>query len=111
EVRDAVWLGEGADLSPDAEVYGPVLIGDNSRVEAGAVLRPYTVLGADVVVKQMPSWNAASSTITSTSVRARACAARSSAGRATSVTARGLRRTSSSATNASSARTRSSTRQ
>jgi mannose-1-phosphate guanylyltransferase/phosphomannomutase len=51
EVRDGVWLGEGADLSPDAEVHGPVLIGDNSRVEAGAVLRPYTVLGTDVVVK------------------------------------------------------------
>ena len=25
EVRDGVWLGEGADLSPEAEVYGPVL--------------------------------------------------------------------------------------
>jgi mannose-1-phosphate guanylyltransferase/phosphomannomutase len=51
EVGDGVWLGEGADLSPDAEVHGPVLVGDNCRVEAGAVLRPYTVLGADVVVK------------------------------------------------------------
>ena len=28
-----------------------MLVGDNSRVEAGAVLAPYTVLGADVVVK------------------------------------------------------------
>jgi mannose-1-phosphate guanylyltransferase/phosphomannomutase len=51
EVRDGVWLGEGADLSPDAEVHGPVIVGDNSRVEAGAILRPYTVLGGDVVVK------------------------------------------------------------
>src|SRR5262249_10897121 len=51
EVREGVWLGEGADVSPDAEVQGPVLVGDNSRVEAGAVLRPYTVLGTDVVVK------------------------------------------------------------
>ncbi len=51
EVSDRVWLGEGADLSPEAVVQGPVLIGDNSRVEAGAVLRPYTVLGTDVVVK------------------------------------------------------------
>ncbi len=50
-MRDGVWLGEGADVSPDAQVFGPVLIGDNSRIEAGAVLRPYTVLGADVVVK------------------------------------------------------------
>ncbi len=51
EVRERVWLGEGADISPDAEIHGPVLVGDNSRVEAGAILRPYTVLGADVVVK------------------------------------------------------------
>jgi mannose-1-phosphate guanylyltransferase/phosphomannomutase len=50
-VREGVWLGEGADVSPEAIVEGPVLIGDNSRVEAGAVIRPYTVLGTDVVVK------------------------------------------------------------
>jgi mannose-1-phosphate guanylyltransferase/phosphomannomutase len=50
-VREGVWLGEGADLSPDAVVEGPVLIGDNARVEAGAALRPYTVIGTDVVVK------------------------------------------------------------
>jgi mannose-1-phosphate guanylyltransferase / phosphomannomutase len=51
QVRDRVWLGENADVSPDAEIDGPVLIGDNCRVEAGAVLRAYTVLGDDVVVK------------------------------------------------------------
>jgi mannose-1-phosphate guanylyltransferase/phosphomannomutase len=50
-VREGVRLGEGADVSPDALVEGPVLIGPNSRVEAGAELRPYTVVGADVVVK------------------------------------------------------------
>ncbi len=51
EVRDGVWIGEGVDVSPDAIIEGPVLIGDNSRVESGAVLAPYTVLGADVIVK------------------------------------------------------------
>ena len=51
EVREGVWIGEGADLSPDAEVHAPVLLGDNSRVESGAIQRPYSVLGADVVVK------------------------------------------------------------
>src|SRR4051812_39747826 len=51
QLREGVWIGEGVDVSPDAIIHGPVLVGDNSRVEAGAVLAPYTVLGADVVVK------------------------------------------------------------
>ena len=51
QLREGVWIGEGVDVSPDAIIQGPVLVGDNSRVEAGAVLAPYTVLGADVVVK------------------------------------------------------------
>ncbi len=51
EVRERVWIGEGADIAPDAVLEAPVLIGSNARVEPGAVLHPYTVLGADVVVK------------------------------------------------------------
>src|SRR3954468_5232204 len=51
QMKEGVWVGEGVDVSPDAFIEGPVLVGDNSRVEAGAVLAPYTVLGADVVVK------------------------------------------------------------
>ncbi len=51
ELADGVWLGEGADLDPSASVIGPVVIGDNARIEAGAQLQPYTVLGSDVVVK------------------------------------------------------------
>jgi mannose-1-phosphate guanylyltransferase / phosphomannomutase len=51
QVGDRVWLGENADVSPDVVIDGPVLIGDNCRVEAGAMLRPYTVLGDDVGVK------------------------------------------------------------
>lgn len=49
---DGIWLGEGADVDPAARIEGPVLIGDNCRVEAGVMLRPYTVLGSDVVVKE-----------------------------------------------------------
>ena len=51
QLRERVWVGESVDISPDAIIHSPVLIGDNSRIEAGAVLAPYTVLGADVVVK------------------------------------------------------------
>ena len=51
QVQDGVWFGEGADVSPDVTIRGPVLVGDNCRVEPGAYLGPYTVLGTDVVVK------------------------------------------------------------
>src|SRR5205085_6377189 len=51
EVRERVWIGEGAEIAPDAVIEAPALIGANARVEGGAVLHPYTVLGSDVVVK------------------------------------------------------------
>jgi mannose-1-phosphate guanylyltransferase/phosphomannomutase len=51
EMGEGIWLGEGADVDPDARIAGPVVIGDNCRIEAGAHLSAYTVLGTDVVVK------------------------------------------------------------
>ena len=51
EVSPGVWLGEGAEVDPDAEVVGPVLVGDYTRVEPGVRLQAYSVLGANVVVK------------------------------------------------------------
>ena len=57
DVADGVWLGEGAELDPAARVDGPVVIGDNCRVDAGARLAEYTVLGTDVVVRsEAPRW-------------------------------------------------------
>src|ERR687887_1111368 len=52
QVRSGVWLGEGAELDPDATLTAPVLIGDFAKVEAGARLREYTVVGSGVVVKR-----------------------------------------------------------
>jgi mannose-1-phosphate guanylyltransferase/phosphomannomutase len=52
EVRPGVWLGEGAELDPDAVLTAPVLIGDFTKVEAGARLREYTVVGSGVIVKR-----------------------------------------------------------
>src|SRR5687768_7926121 len=51
ELRKGVWLGEGAEVDPDADVQGPAVIGDNCRIEAGAKVTEYSVLGTDVVVK------------------------------------------------------------
>ncbi|MHB8670554.1 MAG: sugar phosphate nucleotidyltransferase [Acidimicrobiales bacterium] len=48
---EGIWLGEGSEVDPEATVEGPVIIGDYCRVEAGAQLREYTVLGSNVMVR------------------------------------------------------------
>ena len=52
EVAPGVWIGEGAEVDPDAVLKGPVCIGDYAKVEGGAELRELTVLGDNVVVKE-----------------------------------------------------------
>jgi mannose-1-phosphate guanylyltransferase/phosphomannomutase len=51
EMMPGVWVCEGAEVDPDAVIKGPVYIGNYAKVEAGAELREYTVLGSNVVVK------------------------------------------------------------
>ncbi len=51
QMGDEVYLGEGAEVHPDAVVVGPAVIGDNCRVEAGARLGEYVVLGTNVRVR------------------------------------------------------------
>lgn len=51
EVAEGVWVGEGAQVDPEASVTGPVHVGSYAKVEAGAVLGSLTVLGSNVVVK------------------------------------------------------------
>ena len=47
-LRPGVYIGEGAEIDPDAIVDSPVLIGANCRIAQGAHIGPYTVLGANV---------------------------------------------------------------
>jgi mannose-1-phosphate guanylyltransferase / phosphomannomutase len=51
EMEGGIWLGEGAEVDPDAQLTGPVYVGEDARIDPGAVLREYTVLGRGVVVK------------------------------------------------------------
>ena len=51
ELREGVWLGEGAELHPEAEVTGKVVIGNSCRIEAGVHLGDFTVLGSNVRVR------------------------------------------------------------
>lgn len=50
EVSPGLWLGEGAEVSPDAKITAPVLLGRNVRVMDGAEVGELTVLGDNVVV-------------------------------------------------------------
>ena len=51
EVSPGIWVAEGADVSSDAVLQGPLYIGDYAKVEAGAELREFTVLGSNVIVR------------------------------------------------------------
>lgn len=51
DVGEGVRLGENAIVHPDAIVEGPAVVGDNCRIEAGARLGPYTVLGGSIRVR------------------------------------------------------------
>ncbi len=51
EMQPGVWVAEGAEVDPEASLRGPLYIGGYAKVEAGADLREYTVLGSNVVVR------------------------------------------------------------
>ncbi|MBK9178250.1 MAG: NTP transferase domain-containing protein [Acidimicrobiales bacterium] len=50
-VSEGVWIGEGAEINPNARIDGPAVVGDYCRVEADAHLGEYTVLGTNVRVR------------------------------------------------------------
>jgi len=49
---EGLWLGEGAEVDPGADIQGPAIIGDYCRVEANARIGADTVLGSNVVVRR-----------------------------------------------------------
>jgi mannose-1-phosphate guanylyltransferase / phosphomannomutase len=51
ELGEGRWIGTDVEISPEARIDEPVVIGDSCRIEPGVHLRPYTVLGTDVIVK------------------------------------------------------------
>ena len=52
EVSPGVWIAEGAEVDPEAVLTGPVCVGEYAKIEAGAHIREYSVIGANVVVKE-----------------------------------------------------------
>ena len=45
-----VWAEEGVDLSPDAQMYGPVYLGREAKVKSGAVVHGPSVIGEYSIV-------------------------------------------------------------
>ncbi|MGO9162223.1 MAG: sugar phosphate nucleotidyltransferase [Streptosporangiaceae bacterium] len=52
EMSPGVWVADGAEVDPEAMLTGPLCIGDYAKIEAGAQLREFTVIGSNVVVKE-----------------------------------------------------------
>ncbi|MCA1830682.1 MAG: NTP transferase domain-containing protein [Actinobacteria bacterium] len=52
EIADRVWVGEGAIVDPDARIEGPALIGEHVKIEAGATVREYCVIGHNTAVME-----------------------------------------------------------
>ena len=52
EVSPGVWVADGAEVDPDVVLKGPLCVGDYAKIEAGAELREFTVIGSNVVVKE-----------------------------------------------------------
>ncbi|HZO90186.1 MAG TPA: mannose-1-phosphate guanyltransferase [Chthonomonadaceae bacterium] len=52
ETHNGVWLGEGYEIDPTAQILPPVVLGRNCRIKAGAVVGPYSVLGDNTIVEE-----------------------------------------------------------
>ncbi|MCL5291767.1 MAG: mannose-1-phosphate guanyltransferase [Actinobacteria bacterium] len=50
-LRENIWVGDGADIDLDVEMMGPVVIGQNTKIEAGADIGEYSVIGNNAIVK------------------------------------------------------------
>jgi mannose-1-phosphate guanylyltransferase / phosphomannomutase len=51
EISDGVFVGEGAEIHPDARIDGPAIVGEYSRIEGNARLGEYSVLGVNVRIR------------------------------------------------------------
>ncbi len=52
EVSPGVWIADSAEVDPEAILSGPLCIGDYAKIEAGAQLREFSVVGSNVIVKE-----------------------------------------------------------
>jgi mannose-1-phosphate guanylyltransferase/phosphomannomutase len=47
-----IWVGEGTEIDPTAQIQGPVVIGTNCRIKANVVIEPDTVIGDNAIIEE-----------------------------------------------------------
>ena len=52
QLRGNIWIGEGVDLDDLDQVEGPAFVGNNCRVAREAIVGSYSVLGANVTLRE-----------------------------------------------------------
>jgi mannose-1-phosphate guanylyltransferase/phosphomannomutase len=52
KISPEIWCGENTEISPLAILRGPLLIGNNCKIEANAEIGPFTVIGDNCVVRE-----------------------------------------------------------
>lgn len=51
QIQPGIWAEEGVEVHPSARVIGPVFLGANTQIKAGAVVGPYSVLGSNTRIE------------------------------------------------------------
>ena len=49
---NGVWVGEGCDIDPSAQILPPVVVGRNCKIKAGALVGPYSVVGDNCIIEE-----------------------------------------------------------
>ena len=52
EISPGIWIGNDVDIDPTARITGPLVLGDNVRIGAGAQIDPYTAIGRHCIVDE-----------------------------------------------------------
>jgi mannose-1-phosphate guanylyltransferase/phosphomannomutase len=47
-----IWVGDGTEIDPAAQILAPVVIGRNCNIKAEAVVGPYSVIGDNAIIEE-----------------------------------------------------------
>ena len=50
KMLEDIWVGDGAVVHPNASLQGPVVIGQHAKIEAGAIINEYSIIGNNVFI-------------------------------------------------------------